>query len=301
MSFNDLFNSSFLIFLGILVLVVSLLIVYFESKMREQNHKIASMLSLVSTLAEDMNGVKFGLNHLSFASIGGTNIHNNSKPLEESGLTLNLNKNDSLINVSDDDSDDDSDNNSDDSEESFDEVNNDSISDDSFDDLNDDSDNDDTVDDNNELQENDIKIFKLNISNQINNDIDDFDNINDIDENNDIENIDDLEELDDNLSLSHSESSELNDDTKTTTYDETIENVNNSLKVNNIIEENTKSNNLTSELKTININLEDSFSESLDFKKLPLQKLRSIVYEKGLSTDVSKLKKYDLLKLLGIE
>jgi hypothetical protein len=33
--------------------------------MREQNHKITSMLSLVSSLAEELNGVKFGLNHLS--------------------------------------------------------------------------------------------------------------------------------------------------------------------------------------------------------------------------------------------
>ena len=64
-SLADLLNPTFLVFLGILVLVVAFLILYFESKLREQNHKIASMLSLVSTLAEDMNGVKMGLNHLS--------------------------------------------------------------------------------------------------------------------------------------------------------------------------------------------------------------------------------------------
>ena len=63
-SLADLFNPTFLMFLGILVLVVALMVVYFESKMRDQNHKIASMLSLVSTLAEDMNGVKMGLNQL---------------------------------------------------------------------------------------------------------------------------------------------------------------------------------------------------------------------------------------------
>jgi hypothetical protein len=162
-SLADLFNPTFFLFLGILVLVVALIIVYFESKIRDQNHKIASMLSLVSTLAEDMNGVKFGLNHLSFASIGGTNLPMNLKPLEEPGITLNLNKNDSLINVSDDDSD--SDDESDNSEESFDdELNNESNSDGSFED---DSDNDDTVE-----NQDDIKIFKLNISNQINDDID---------------------------------------------------------------------------------------------------------------------------------
>ena len=55
-----------------------------------------------------------------------------------------------------------------------------------------------------------------------------------------------------------------------------------------------------SELKTININLEEH-TDSLDYKKLPLPKLRSIVSEKGLSTDSNKLKKNELLKLLGVE
>ena len=57
-SIADLFNPSFLMFLGILVLVVAMLVVYFESKMREQNHKINAMMSLVSTLAEEVNAVK---------------------------------------------------------------------------------------------------------------------------------------------------------------------------------------------------------------------------------------------------
>ena len=50
-SLTDLFSLPFLMFLGILVLVVALVVVYFESKFREQNHKIASMFSIVSTLA----------------------------------------------------------------------------------------------------------------------------------------------------------------------------------------------------------------------------------------------------------
>jgi type II secretory pathway component PulF len=54
-SFFDLFNSTFFIFLATLLLVTALLVVYFEGKMREQNHKISSMLSLVSSLAEEFN------------------------------------------------------------------------------------------------------------------------------------------------------------------------------------------------------------------------------------------------------
>ena len=63
-SFADLLNPTFLIFLGIILLVTAILFLYFENKLREQNHKIASMLSLVSSLAEELNGVKLGLNNL---------------------------------------------------------------------------------------------------------------------------------------------------------------------------------------------------------------------------------------------
>ena len=57
-----------------------------------------------------------------------------------------------------------------------------------------------------------------------------------------------------------------------------------------------------SDLKTISINLEES-TEKIDYKKLQLPKLKSIVVEKGLasSSDASKFKKAELLKLLGIE
>jgi heme/copper-type cytochrome/quinol oxidase subunit 2 len=43
-SLTDLFNPTFLMFLGILVLVVALMVVYFESKMRDQNHKMESQV-----------------------------------------------------------------------------------------------------------------------------------------------------------------------------------------------------------------------------------------------------------------
>jgi hypothetical protein len=55
------------------------------------------------------------------------------------------------------------------------------------------------------------------------------------------------------------------------------------------------------DLKSINITLEETKHESLDYKKMGLPKLRSVVTEKGLTSDASKLKKNELLKLLGIE
>lgn len=48
-----------LIFLGIVLLGIALAVVYFERKVREQNHKIASMFSLVSSLAEELNAMKY--------------------------------------------------------------------------------------------------------------------------------------------------------------------------------------------------------------------------------------------------
>jgi len=56
------------------------------------------------------------------------------------------------------------------------------------------------------------------------------------------------------------------------------------------------------DLKSINITLEETKPEQpLDYKKMALPKLRSVVAEKGLSSDSSKLKKNELLKLLGVE
>jgi len=55
------------------------------------------------------------------------------------------------------------------------------------------------------------------------------------------------------------------------------------------------------DLKTININLDEIHTDSVDYKKLPLPKLRSIVTDKGLVDDASKLKKQELLKLLEDE
>ena len=63
-SLTDLLNPTFFMFLGIILLFVALLVVYFETKARDQNHKITSMLSLVSSLAEELNSVKIGLNNL---------------------------------------------------------------------------------------------------------------------------------------------------------------------------------------------------------------------------------------------
>jgi len=260
MTLTDLFNPTFFMFLGILLLVVALLVVYFENKMRDQNHKIASMLSLVSTLAEDMNGVKFGLNHLARNTMGGAD------PLNTAFISSDENK---LITVSDDEND------SDEESVSTFEINDESEGEDEEDNEDEESSDRDDL-----SSHNDVKVLKLNISKEADED-------NDYEENenlDDLEELDDQEDLDDNLSeRSNLETSELVDDRS-----ELLEN----------LEDLNEGPISASDLKTININLEES---QLDYKKLPLPKLRSIVAEKGLSTDASKLKKNELLKLLGSE
>ena len=113
MPLTDLFNPTFFMFLGILLLVVAALVVYFESKAREQNHKISSMLSLVSTLAEDMNGVKMGLNHLAMTTMG---TMNNVDHLNTAFISSD-NEENKLITVSDDENDSESDEESDEEKE----------------------------------------------------------------------------------------------------------------------------------------------------------------------------------------
>jgi hypothetical protein len=266
-SLADLFSPTFLMFLGVLVLVVALLVVYYESKMRDQNHKIASMLSLVSTLAEDMNGVKMGLNQLAAIRMGGSFPQKFEQPLETSRVPYKQET--KLIEVSDDEDDDDDEEEEDDEDEDEEEYDIDEEID--IDEESDDDDDDD------ESKHDGVKVLKMDMT--VDNDLDN------LSENN-LE-LDELEDLDDELSEVHSlssKSSKLSDKLEETVYGKTLQEPLN-----------------ISDLKTISINLEDPHPDSLDYKKLSLPKLRSIVSEKGLASDTSKLKKNELLKLLGAE
>jgi len=306
-SLADLLNPTFLVFLGILVLVVAFLILYFESKLREQNHKIASMLSLVSTLAEDMNGVKIGLNHLSIR--GGQGFEQPIVPIQEN--LGNLQKN-NLIDVSDDDEEDEDEEDEDDDDEAsesqgsndvinddldsiekdLDSVDLDSVEDD-LDSIEDDLDSieDDLDSENGE----NIKIVTLQVSN---------------------ENIDETNEEIHNLDFDNEYSADLDDEFEPEVNNEYVEEVLDlkynteakTLEENNIAEKSSKEIIVpTLELKSISINLEEeheqSHNDNIDYKKLQIAKLRSIAIERGLvsNTEASKLKKPELLKLFDFE
>ncbi len=269
-SLTDLFNPTFLMFLGILVLVVALVVVYFESKLREQNHKISSMFSIISTLAEDVTGMKMGVNQLmNFNNATGGSVQENfiqQKPF------VPYEQNTKLIEVSDDEESEAEDINSEvedaeeDSESDVEDVEDDSSLGKYMDDMESEPDSL-SESDLEDVDQEKITVFKLK---------------EDVDEN--IENVE--EESIDELA------SELSDGDLGDI--ENIENVEEAVKEEPILN--------VSELKTISINLEEPV-EKIDYKKLQLPKLKSIIVEKGLATssDASKMKKAELLKLLEIE
>jgi hypothetical protein len=322
-SLIDIFNPSFLIFLGIMVLVVALLVVYFESKMREQNHKISSMLSLVSAMAEEVNIIR---SNASISSVGGS-MNTNKIPFEfnpqidisentedNKSLIFSENKLD-LIAVSDDE-DSASDSGSDE--------------DDDDDDDSDDDDDDDSVDSNfiELLQQqsilihdesHDIKILKINIDNfdkdiaGIREDLNECNDINDLEDVNDV-----FSDSDNEIEDIHLSSEQLNNNTHSLLENKVIiiDDVNDLNEIDGINENDVNGldddNNISIsqeipsdlDLKSINISdLEEikNNNESVDYKKLSLNKLRSVVLEKNLAVDSSKLKKQELLKLLGAE
>jgi len=331
--FTHIFNASFFIILAIIILVVAFLVVYFESKIREQHHKIVSMLSLVSTLAEDINEMKINFNHL-IISGGSQNKQNNSENL---GIiqnnTLNLKSshdtrdNLALIEVSDDESNDDEAVSDDDEDVSDDEESDDDedVSDDEDlhdnpDKTNDNEENklsneiEDIVDnplrddENTNKEKNNIKVLivnlndnKLNVNNDSRfnlDDSEDLDNFQPIYENAEI-----AEEYAKQI-LSLKYEVEINKQTPELLFHSNEEIYQNNKQ--DIILEEKKDDNVLQSIKSISINLGDELlakDDIMDYKKIQLAKLRTIIVEKGLASnsDASKLKKNEILKLLGVE
>jgi hypothetical protein len=216
------------------------------------------MLSLVSSLAEEVNGSKMIIHQLTM------NHQPHSQQFfqqQQPNLEKRIVQNDNLILVSDDEDDSDSDASDEDDSES----DSDAASEVSIDEnVDDDDDSDIELGD----HSNDVKVLKLNISE---------DNDDNSESGDDLEEMDDLsaaslEDLDDSSTSSVSIKEEKNDNIKSMDF------------------------------KSINITLEETKPEQpLDYRKMAIPKLRSIVAEKGLSSDSSKLKKNELLKLLGVE
>jgi len=232
-------TSAFILLIVFILFISGFIIYYIQTRLKEQNHKLDSMFSLVSTMAQQLNTI----NHIP----------------GDSCL-----KSDPLICVSDDElsyADDNADNNSESSSSSGSESDYESDTDD---------DNDDHVvkEGGNSFN----KIITIPEFEQLYDNVDvscDIDDDSDTSSENDNPEVTDINEIDANPAW----------DNLHETNDENIKHV--------IIDDIPSSSNLEEDTRTI------------DYKKMTITKLKSIVQEKGLINDSSKLKKNELLKLLS--
>jgi len=257
----DFLATPFLIYLGITLFIIGTISMFFMQRLNDQNHKLVSMLGLVSTMAEEVN-------YLKHKSQSMPSEKNNVQQFTE--IRNEIKKNSTLIDVSDNESDSDS-NNDDMESEDTDIDSDDSESEDSIvSEYNDDleihvSEND--IDDI-ELIPNDIKI--INISEDLNFTF----------ESGEVENIEEKEEKIYTLDENKDDDDDILIDEMQTIATQNISNILNSIKTIKMDD---------SELK------EDSVKE---YKKMSLNELRSLVLDKKLTHDSSKLKKHELMKLL---
>jgi hypothetical protein len=250
------FNTTFFISLAITLLAVSSIYIYINYHISQQDHKISSMLGVISTMAQEIDFFRKKLQ-------SGPVLNHLDQNMNYALHGANLN---TLIPVSDNE---DSDNDeSDDDEE--------------------DSESDEESDDESYESDEDKNVKKLNINlGEINNDneiINITEEILNHSKQNNIEDLDDLESEEDG------DDDDDDDDSVNTKYIKLSTN-------NNDNDNDNEKKNDTLDFKKLNINID----EDVSYKNMPVNKLRTIISEKGLSKEPNKLKKNEILKLLGSE
>jgi len=263
---SSFFTIPYIAFLGFILLLILGIYIFLVKRMANQNHQFSSIVGVVTSLADELTRLK--------EFISTTLIHNTNDKKE-----VEMTKKD-LIHVSDDS----------DEEETDDE------SDDDSDDDSDDSDLFNEIASNLEIEtHDDIKYIQITPS------IKDDDLIKVSEK--------DLIKIDQLLNEETVNEETLNEDKKSlnevTLNEETMNKDSKSLNEVTLNEDkvsliDTNFNEVTLNEVTLNevtVNEEDDDS-SINYKKLPLNKLRSLIVEKGLAEDASKLKKIALLQLL---
>jgi len=276
MALSDIFTVSFLVSLGITLLLVGLLGMFFVQRLQEQNHKMASMLGLVSTMAEELNFIRGRLQMMSYVPQTG------GGPLSQQQPTfLSTNESDNLIPVSDgeDNSDDEDDSEEEDDESEEDEEEGSEES--SVLEFNTPIENIIELNPNNNAQTVKIINFGELVNSQSEN------------TNEDLEDLDEIQELDDMDDLDDDSAGESDDEENVVNIEAEKEEE---------LSENITQDNL-SFIKSIDIsNLEEqSESGSVDYKKMSMAKLKSIAVAKGLIQENSKATKNAILKMLSSE
>jgi len=265
MVLSEILSTSFLFSIAIVIILVGGLFAYFNHRFSAQNHKISSMMGLVSTMAEEMQYFR--------SKLSGRVVQEKEKEEESCCKMPDADlihivpqfmggSKEDLIEVSDEE-----DSESDDDSEDDDDLSKESESESDDDDLSDsDEESDEESDD--EEQESKVKSICIDLGNEI--------DINIGDEIGDEDGIT-ISEIGNTKTINLSE-----DISSFEITSKTLENINDI---------------------DISIKLTNDYSEKekVDYKKMSINKLRDAVVEKGLVIDASKLKKNDILKMLGAE
>ena len=245
MAFNDLLSSSFLFSIAIIIILIGGIFAYVSYRMSEQDHKITSMLGLISTMAEELQFFRSNLSKGSLEQSGLSDEHSHHHThiiLDPNNLVTEQS---TLISVSDDDVSDD-------------DVSDDDVSDD---DVSDDDVSDDDVSDDDDVLDNIVDLEEADLEEA---DLEDIQNIKSI-------------HLEEPIDLHYIVEHEL------------VHDLDHSDEL------------LATDLHAISMSDLEEIDKKPDYKKMSLTKLKEVIVEKNIVTDASKLKKNDILKLLGVE
>lgn len=278
MAISDLFSSSFLFSIAIIIILIGGIFAFVSYRMSEQDHKLSSMVGLVSVLAQDLQFVKSKVNILqnNNTEIGKNEISEIN--LDNQSKIIGGNLTSELISVSDDEIDDKDEYESD--EENSDDA---SEEDEDEDDYEEDSDIDETEAKVSNSQDQ-IKLLNLTLVNE------------EVENDSPIEELQcEFEELVQNNSNNIIKTIHLENPITFEETEITLENQDESKILNNDI----------NFLKNVSINDlgegDDTHTNKSDYKKMSINKLREVAVTKGVISDASKLKKQEILKLLGEE
>ena len=304
MAISDIFSPTFLFSSLIIVILVGGIFSYISYKMSEQDHKLSAMIGLVSHMNDELQYCRSKLTTFQDVPVEDPNVNDAHKMLFVSQLLGGNKHTNNLITVSDDEDDEDEDDDDEDEE--------DEDEDEDDDEDEDEDEEDDTIEDLevNEDLEDDTTIEDLD---KINLNEDDFNTESDDEKTNKL-NIDDdcnsnSNALNIDLKQDIVQSAMLyQPDIKTIHLEEPIHLIHDETLNNEDENENENDNDVVIEtdldfLKSVSVNYLDNdiYKHKPDYKKMTINKLREIVVEKELICDASKLKKHDILKMLGDE
>jgi hypothetical protein len=264
MSFS--FTIPYITFLGLTLLIIIGITIFLIRRMNNQNQKFSSIVGVVTSLAEELNSIKLCI----------SNSINNISNISTDTKIINTN----LIHVSDDEEDE-----TDDEEEDEEETDDDDEEEEEDDEEDEDEDNTDINLDDKEQDQEEVQDVNVDVEEELLEEEKDV-----INENVKYIHLDHLQE--DNRDIFEMIPEEIiSTDPVPLEEQEDINLKSEDIIHGSTIVEETQQEELITDISIVK-------KEVIDYKKMSLTKLRTIVLEKGLSDNISKLKKNDLLQIL---